>query len=113
MIIIKGGHRRRGAGGYIHVGSLRRREARASGRADQDGGGGAPRADPAAEQPLAPRRNSAEISLTSGRRAPGQTETLRWRFASDALALRKRSPSVESLRGATLRVASDKAVGCA
>lgn len=54
--------------------------------------GGAPRADPAAEQPLAPRRNSSEISLASGRRAPGQTETLRWRFASDALALRKRSP---------------------
>ena len=38
MIIIKGGHRRGGAGGYIHVRSLRRRETRSSGRADQDGG---------------------------------------------------------------------------
>ena len=81
MIIIKGGHRRGGAGGYIHVGSLRRREARSSGRADQDGGGGAPRADPAAEQPLAPRRNSSEISLASGRRRPGN----RKRFAGRLL----------------------------
>ena len=38
MIIIKGGHRRGGASGYIHVRSLRRRETRSSGRADQDGG---------------------------------------------------------------------------
>ena len=38
MIIIKGGHRRGGAGGYIHVCSLRRRETRSSGRTDQDGG---------------------------------------------------------------------------
>lgn len=90
MIIIKGGHRRGGTGGYISVSSLRRRETRSSGRADQDGGGGAPRADPTAEQPLAARRNSR------GSRWPPACAPLALGNASLAdccrgLALRKRS----------------------
>ena len=91
MIIIKEGHRRGGAGGYIHAGSLRRREARSSGRADQDGGD--PRRLPgASQQPSSrARRNSSEISLAFGRRRLCN----RKRMLADCrsqLALRKRSP---------------------
>jgi hypothetical protein len=85
MIIIKGGHRRGGAGGYIHVRSLRRREARSSGRADQDGGD--------------PRRRSPRRASSRAPQTPGLIQSL-LRYRSTWLApsfvrlvLRKRSPA--------------------
>lgn len=85
MIIIKGGHRKRGAGGYIHVGSLRRRETRSSGRADPDGDD--------------PRRRSPRRSSSRAPQTPGLIQSL-LRYRSTWLApsfvrlvLRKRSPA--------------------
>ena len=64
MIIIKGGHRRGGAGGYIHVDSLRRRETRSSGRADQDGGGTRRAGSPPAAAPALRANSRAKLRPT-------------------------------------------------
>ena len=64
MIIIKGGHRRGGASGYIHVRSLRRRETRSSGRADQDGGGTRRAGSPPAAAPALRANSRAKLRPT-------------------------------------------------